>query len=131
MVSSEGDVPIELLREAARTRAQETSLRETAAEIGLSWSGLRTFLAGTNPHLTTRRKLATWFDVRRDAPSGRLRRAAAQTALSLLVTELPAEVQPELTEGILAVIERSYRKAELSPPTWIAELRRRGDEKTG
>ena len=62
MSSPESRVSVEDLRDAARERVAETSLRVAAKQIGLSWAGLRTFLAGTNPYGPTLLKLRTWYE---------------------------------------------------------------------
>lgn len=62
MSSPELRVSVEDLRDAARERVAETSLRVAAKQIGLSWAGLRTFLAGTNPYGPTLVKLRAWYE---------------------------------------------------------------------
>lgn len=52
---------IAAFRAAAQQLTDDTSLRQAAQEIGLSWSGLRTFLAGTNPYGPTLKKLREWY----------------------------------------------------------------------
>lgn len=54
-------VSVAQLREAARLFAEEVGLRDAAAAIGLSFSGLRTFLGGTSPHPRTVQKLRAWY----------------------------------------------------------------------
>jgi hypothetical protein len=53
---------VEELRSAAAARVENTSLRGTAREIGLSPTGLKKFLLGTKPYAATQRKLQTWFN---------------------------------------------------------------------
>jgi hypothetical protein len=62
MVSTERAVPIPVLRDAVRRRVEGSNLREVAVEVGLSFSGLRSFLAGSKPHPKTLRKLREWFE---------------------------------------------------------------------
>lgn len=52
---------IEAIREAARARAEASSLRSAAEEIGLSYTGFRAFLQGGKPHPETRQRLVAWF----------------------------------------------------------------------
>jgi hypothetical protein len=49
------------IREHARKRVSESSLRAVAAEIGTSFSGLRKFLDGADPHAGTIQKLTDWY----------------------------------------------------------------------
>jgi transcriptional regulator with XRE-family HTH domain len=62
MVSAERAVPVTVLRDAVRLRVEGSTLRAVAAEVGLSFSGLRSFLAGTKPHPRTLEKLQAWFE---------------------------------------------------------------------
>lgn len=48
------------LRAKARSAVESSSLRAVAEEIGMSWSGLRSFLEGTTPHPSTIAKLVDW-----------------------------------------------------------------------
>jgi len=49
------------LREAAARRAETTSLRQTAREIGMSPTGLKKFIAGVAPYSPTLRRLRKWY----------------------------------------------------------------------
>jgi hypothetical protein len=49
------------LRDAVRGRVEATSLRVVADEIGMSFSGLRTFLQGARPNEATRSKVVAWY----------------------------------------------------------------------
>jgi hypothetical protein len=51
---------VPVAREMARLRVAETSLREVAGEIGMSPSGLRKFLDGSDPYGKTLGKLRAW-----------------------------------------------------------------------
>jgi hypothetical protein len=75
------------IRKAALKRAGDTSQREVAKEIGMSLSGLQSFLRGASPYAKVRRKLVAWH-VRRVTPGRRssnaIGREDAQTAISFL-----------------------------------------------
>lgn len=87
-----GGIPA--LREAVRGRVSETSLRYVADDIGMSFSGLRSFLAGTDPHPATVKKLTAWMiRSRASAPpqarnSRRPNRAEFDAAVEYLGAEL-------------------------------------------
>lgn len=49
------------LRDAIRRRVEETSLRAVADEVGMSFSGLRSFLEGRSPQRRTREMLMRWY----------------------------------------------------------------------
>lgn len=61
-MTGRGRLSLGVLREAVRKRVGETSLRETADEIGVSFSGLGSFVRGeTSPHPKTRGLLVRWY----------------------------------------------------------------------
>lgn len=49
------------VREALRKHAEDTSLHLAADAVGMSYTGLRGFLAGGKPHPKTREKLVDWY----------------------------------------------------------------------
>lgn len=60
------------LRDAASAYVESTSLRQAAREIGMSPTGLGNFLSGTEPYLTTVRKLRDWHERSWPAMAARL-----------------------------------------------------------
>ena len=60
MPSRESAVPLDVLREAARLRVLDTSLRLAAREIGISHQALHGFLNGTEPYGPNLAKLREW-----------------------------------------------------------------------
>ena|SRR5256885_3702074 len=52
---------LDSVREAVRRQVAETSLRELAEAVGMSFSGLRSFLRGGQPQPGTRAKLLAWY----------------------------------------------------------------------
>jgi transcriptional regulator with XRE-family HTH domain len=54
-------VSLDMLRDAARRRVEDTSLRQTAREIGMSHPALRDFLNGSQPYGPNLNKLRDWF----------------------------------------------------------------------
>jgi hypothetical protein len=53
---------VEDLREAVSGYLGTASLRQASREIGMSPTGLQNFLNGTEPHVTTLRKLHDWHE---------------------------------------------------------------------
>lgn len=53
---------LDVLREAARLRAQDTSVRQTAREIGVSHQTLQRFLDGAEPYSRSLAKLRQWHE---------------------------------------------------------------------
>lgn len=55
---------IEQLRDAVGFRIEETGLRPTAREIGMSATGLAKFVNGSEPQMQTLHKLRKWHSAR-------------------------------------------------------------------
>lgn len=70
---------IEAVRACARDRAERTSVRIVAGEIGLGHSTVHTFLHGASPHPRARRALVHWYRTRMggDAVANAVRAALA------------------------------------------------------
>lgn len=84
---------IAVLREAVRKRVDATSLREIADEIGMSWSGLKSFRDGGAPQRQTLQKLVRWYNsqsTKSSSPS----REDFETAIAVLVSYLRDESKP-------------------------------------
>lgn len=75
---------LEVVRAALRRRVTSTSLRHVAAEIPMSFSGLRSFLRGGMPQAATRAKLVTWYVRFRDRREGWVSREDVDAAITLL-----------------------------------------------
>jgi hypothetical protein len=58
---TESRLTIAEVRVAAAARVKDTSLREVADEIGMSFSGLKSFIDGGSPHRRTRTELFRWY----------------------------------------------------------------------
>jgi hypothetical protein len=72
------------IRKLVREAVARSSLRAVADEIGVSKSGLDSFLKGREPYSRTRVKLAAW-QLRRSQPDhGTVRREDVDAAIALL-----------------------------------------------
>lgn len=90
MSSLGANVPVGWIRKAVATRADETSLRAVAREIGVSHDGLRKFLQGARPQARTEIKLQRWFEAQRaHLPAASFLSPA--DALEVLLQEIPTE----------------------------------------
>lgn len=63
-LDSRASVGVDQLRAEVRRRADETSLRRTAGEIGIGLTGLRGFLAGADPYGPNLERLRAWYEWR-------------------------------------------------------------------
>ena len=115
-------VSLEALREAARAYAEATSQRQAACEIGLSGTGFRAFLNGSQPHPATLRKLNEWFVQKQASDQGEVSSDAAAAALSLLVAHLPPGERDAAVQHLLGIVE-TLGDPRSHLPRWIARLR--------
>jgi hypothetical protein len=119
------DVPIEAVRELARDRAEQSSLRHLAPEIGLGHSTLHNFLNGAAPHPRVRRLLGIWYLRQTGAAQAddeTVRPYAS--ALDILLAGVPAAAREHATRDVLDVLERGYAPTGKTPD-WITALRDR------
>ena len=90
--------PVERLREAATRSVVATSLRQVAAEIGMSLTGLRKFLDGPRPYSATVRKLERWYVTHE---TRKVTAAAVISAIEVLIQHLPPAKRPAAVLRIL------------------------------
>lgn len=119
MGSPDSPIPVPVLREAARSRVADRGLREAAQEIGMSWSGLRTFLDGTRPHATTVRKVLQWYLRTIGSRSETLTSETARGVLALLVEHLPPGRRESAAAQLLEVVRAESSLARVPPPRWL------------
>lgn len=114
---------IEHLRDTVAARAENTSLRNVAREIGMSASGLKKFLQGTAPHSPTLRRLRTWYVRYAAKPRGIVGEKHAQAALQVLVHDLAPESRRRTVSRLADCLARGYEESGETPPRWISGLR--------
>lgn len=127
MPSPRGVVPVEVLREAAQAYVAEVTLRPAAQEIGMSPSGLHTFLLGTTPHRGTVRKLTVWYFSRiaegGDPPSAEI----ASAALGVLLQPFPGDQRRQVSRQVIELLARRCTDLMIPEPPWLLELQRHAD----
>jgi hypothetical protein len=119
-------VPLEVLREFARSQAELTSIRLVAEDAGVGRSTLHKFItAGTMPHPRVRRLLALWY-LRRlgGVDETELVRPYA-SALEVLVGDVPELTRARVTTDVLDRVDQGYSDAGEEAPRWTSALRRR------
>ncbi len=104
------------LREAAATRVEHTSLRAVAREIGMSPSGLKSFLNGTAPYSPTLRRLRNWYVQYAAVESGPVVEEVASAAVMVLVQELDQAPRGRTAAEILDSLARGYEASGKIPP---------------
>lgn len=117
------EVPIETVRELARGRSEQRSLRYVAEQIGVGLSTLHNFLRGSMPHPRIRYKLAEWYvgEVRRDGEA--FTDGTYVSAVQVIVSAVPAEGRTDATEDVISLVERLHDKHGLRRPVWVERLR--------
>lgn len=113
---------IKHLREAVLARAENTSLRNVAREVGMSPTGLKKFLQGTSPYSPTLRRLRIWYVQYAARSSSGLEYQDARAALTVLMHDLTPEARRSTTHRFISSLARGYDDSGISPPSWIAEL---------
>lgn len=106
---------VNAVRDVVRKRVEATSLREIADEIGMSFSGLRTFLGGTRPQPATWQKLEKYIAATGTSAFRRqletIPRAEVEAALELLERYISAEGRESLqSRRVREVTKRLFDK---------------------
>lgn len=116
--------PVEMLRAALRLRIEHTSLRSVAREVGMSLGGFHGFLAGTDAHPATLRKVRAWYvreSARQRAGSGPpADDATAAAALAVLLEEIPPDARLDAAEALRTRLLEWCRDRGLRVPSWGA-----------
>ena len=122
-----GAPPVPTLREAVREAVARTSVRAVADEVGMSPSGLHSFLNGGRPYARTVRLLAAWFVRRHDALGAKVAGegdrmvAATRAAVALLVAHLPPAVRASAARQLLAKVRALTDDAHAPRPAWLSD----------
>ena len=113
------------IREAAAARVLATSLRRVAREIGMSPTGLRKFLDGTEPYSPTVHRLRVWYVRFAALSDAAIAREDAEAALAVLTHDLAETPGRMAAGGMLESLGRGYEASGKSRPEWVAELQAR------
>lgn len=117
------EVPIETVRELARHRSEQHSLRYVADEIGVGLSTLHNFVKGAMPHPRIRQKLAEWYVRELGKGGDAYPDAAYASAVQVLVAGLPADGRKDAAEDVVTLVEALHSKHGLPKPPWLERLR--------
>ena len=112
-------VSISRIREAARARAEASSNRAVAREIGIAHRGFLLFLEGSRPQAKTLEKLYAWYREHIERTEGPP--ITASDALLVLVRALPPERRPAASGGVIASLREHHAAAGIElPPDVLA-----------
>ena len=116
------EATVEHLRAAAADKVRRSTLRSAAREIGMSPTGLKKFIEGTDPYGPTLRRLRKWY-VHHSTPPIEVERDDVTAALSVLTFDLPAAPRRETADNMLDCLGQGYDASGRARPHWVAELR--------
>ena len=117
------DATVRHLRDMAAARVERTSLRGVAREIGMSPTGLKKFLLGTDPYSPTLRRLRKWYLQHAALATGEVSYHDAAAALVVLIHDLQPEPRRQASDCMLDCLERAYEASGRPRPRWAADLR--------
>lgn len=114
-------VPPDTLRAALRLQIQNSSLRRVAAEVGLSPTGLSTFVGGRPSRSGTLLRLSDWYlqELADDEGTFSVPPDAAAAAALLLLRHLPPELRPRAAAELVRTIDEASRDAGVPAPPWL------------
>lgn len=107
-------VSIPRLRDAAQARAEASSNRAVAREIGIALRGFQLFLEGSRPQQKTLDKLLAWYRDHVERTEGPP--ITASDALLVLVRALPAERRPSAAAALVSTLLEQHQAADVNPP---------------
>ena len=116
-------IPIEVLRDFARSRAEITSIRDVADEVGVGHSTLHKFILGrTTPRPRVRRLLGLWYLQKvEEAHDMDVARPYA-AALDILLSEIPQEQRRTAEHGVVAALAEIHAHTGTPTPRWLELL---------
>jgi hypothetical protein len=119
-------VPLEVLRDFARSEAELTSIRLAADDAGVGRSTLHKFItAGTKPHLRVRRRLALWYLRRLPGVHDAELVRPYVSILRVPLADVPELSRRRVTLDVLDSIGHGYECAGEAKPRWLEVLRTR------
>ncbi len=101
-------LPIPELRDFARVQVEEVGLRPAARRSGITPTGLRTFVNGTDPRNQTRRKLEIWYWRTHAAARSESTGAGEVAAVLYLLRCLPSHERARAAARVLDEVESVY-----------------------
>jgi hypothetical protein len=112
-------VPVQAIREFARDRAELSSVRQVADEIGLGRTTLHNFIsADTMPHPRVRRLLALWYLREKEKEAASEEKTYA-TAFEILVNTVPPESRDEWRVALATKLAELHAVPGAEIPPWL------------
>lgn len=124
------DLDINVVRRFAQARANETSVRRVAREIGMNHQSLEKYLDGSQPYARLRALICAWYlqhpAAERLAAEGNPRREPAADLsyhLEALLGELAGPARGEALMRITRALSDGYVRMQGSAPSWLVKRR--------
>lgn len=116
----------EKVRAYTNSRANASSLRTLAPEIGLGHSTLHNFLSGADPHPRVRALIGAWYvrETGDDGEAGIIEPrggATLRAALDIMVRYFPEEDRVRVRQNAAALLVDESTLSGLDVPLWLAE----------
>jgi predicted DNA-binding transcriptional regulator AlpA len=117
-------LPVDVLRDFARTQTEITSIRKVADDVGIGRSTLHKFILGrTAPQPRVLRLIGLWYlegiDRAHDLDAAR----PYSRALDTLIAETPDVQRDGTAAKVLTDLESGYTDAGAPLPRWLQLLR--------
>lgn len=120
---------IEFLREAVRRRVEQTSIRQTAKEIGVSHGGIHNLVNRREVlYGKTMAKLRTWYLAQWAEGGAGLSTDAARYLTAEMLGAIPRALRQQAQIELLDALAALYRKHAVPPPAWLHDLRQEWKE---
>lgn len=116
-------VPLEVLRDFVRARAELSSLRDVAAQTGLGRTTLHSFINGeTKPHPRVRRAMGLWYFAKmNEAPDIDIVRPY-EAAISVLLAALPDAERGTARALVIDDLRSPHAQTDTPLPRWLELL---------
>jgi hypothetical protein len=119
------EIDLDEVRAYANRRADATSVRQVAREIGVRHTALTKFLSGSEPYAKTRIPICEWYTRVTQAPVHlEKRREEGEVTdphghLEALLADLRGEARTEARMRIASALAQAYRRMGIQEPTWL------------
>lgn len=101
---SDKEAKLDVIRAALHQRIEETSLRATAIEVGMSPTGLREMIEGATPYKKTVDRITTWYALWQKYPPP-VDPTTRHTMLVDLTRHLPKHRRESIIAEILRILD--------------------------
>lgn len=117
-------VSVERLRQMLAACVQVEGLRPVARDIGLDPKAITKLINGAEPRTSTRQKLTRWYLRQIAAGYGSTDPESANTALGVLLRDLPPSARAGGFQRAVAAFREIYVDATIPLPEWLSHLER-------